>query len=82
MSASSSIAFWAAAVSVVTNGAPVPPARITIRPFSRCRFARRRMNGSATPSMRTADISRVAQPSDSSASCSARPLITVASMPM
>ena len=29
-----------------------------------------------------ADISRVSQPSDSSASCSARPLITVASMPM
>ena len=34
---------WAAAVSVVTNGLPVPAARITIRPFSKCRRARRRM---------------------------------------
>ena len=37
MSASSSRARWAAAVSVVTNGLPVPAARMTMRPFSRCR---------------------------------------------
>ena len=33
----------AAAVSVVKNGLPVPAAKMTIRPFSRCRIARRRM---------------------------------------
>ena len=33
----------AAAVSVVKNGLPVPAAKITTRPFSRCRIARRRM---------------------------------------
>ena len=33
----------AAAVSVVKNGLPVPAAKITIRPFSRWRMARRRM---------------------------------------
>jgi hypothetical protein len=33
----------AAAVSVVKNGLPVPAAKITIRPFSRWRIARRRM---------------------------------------
>ena len=32
----------AAAVSVVKNGLPVPPAKITMRPFSRCRSHRRR----------------------------------------
>ena len=30
-------------VSVVKNGSPVPPAKITTRPFSRWRIARRRM---------------------------------------
>ena len=72
----------AAAVSVVTNGLPVPAARMMMRFFSRCRRPRRRMYGSATPSMRMADMSRVEQPSDSRASCSASPLMTVASMPM
>ena len=38
----------AAAVSVVKNGLPVPAAKITTRPFSRWRIARRRMYGSAT----------------------------------
>ena len=38
-----SIARSAAAVSVVKNGLPVPAARITTRPFSRCLTARRRM---------------------------------------
>ena len=33
----------AAAVSVEKNGLPVPAAKITIRPFSRWRIARRRM---------------------------------------
>ena len=38
----------AAAVSVVKYGLPVPAAKITTRPFSRWRTARRRMYGSAT----------------------------------
>jgi hypothetical protein len=33
----------AAAVSVVKNGFPVPPAKMTTRPFSMWRMARRRM---------------------------------------
>jgi hypothetical protein len=33
----------AAVVSVVKYGFPVPAAKITTRPFSRCRVARRRM---------------------------------------
>ena len=61
MSASSSRARRAAAVSVVTNGLPVPPARMTMRPFSRWRVARRRMYGSATVSMRMAVCRRVSQ---------------------
>ena len=69
-------------MSVVTNGLPVPPARMTTRPFSRWRMARRRMYGSATVSIRMADMSRVSTPIASSVSCSARPFMTVASMPM
>ena len=69
-------------MSVVTNGLPVPVARMTTRPLSRWDKARRRMNGSATSSMRIVVISRVSQPSFSSASCRARPLITVAVIPM
>jgi hypothetical protein len=42
-SASISAARRAAVVSVVKNGLPVPPAKITTRPFSRWRMARRRM---------------------------------------
>ena len=33
----------AAAVSVVKKGLPVPPAKMTTRPFSMCRMARRRI---------------------------------------
>src|SRR5919202_1495954 len=44
-----SLARRAAAVSVVKNGLPVPAAKITTRPFSRWRIARRRMYGSAPP---------------------------------
>ena len=69
-------------MSVVTNGLPVPPARITTRPFSRCRSARRRMYGSHTASIGRADISRVSTPRLSSVSCRASPFITVASIPM
>ena len=75
-----SIARRAAAVSVVKYGLPVPAAKITARPFSRCRIARRRMNGSATARISIADITRVTTPFCSSASCRARALITVASM--
>ena len=45
----------AAAVSVVKNGLPVPAAKITTRPFSRWRMARRRMYGSATSDTAIAD---------------------------
>src|SRR3546814_774012 len=42
-SAPISIARRAAPESVVKNGLPVPAAKIAMRPFSRCRMARRRM---------------------------------------
>ena len=71
----------AAAVSVVKNGLPVPAAKMTIRPFSRCRMARRRMYGSATSETAIADCTRVCAPSRSSASCSASAFSRVASMP-
>ena len=60
----------------------MPPAKITTRPFSRWRMARRRMKGSATSRISIAESTRVLTPARSSASCRARPLITVASMPM
>ena len=72
----------AAAVSVVKNGLPVPDAKITTRPFSRWRIARRRMYGSATSWISIADSTRVWTCSCSSASCSASAFRTVASMPM
>ena len=81
-SASISTARSAAAVSVVKNGLPVPPAKMTTRPFSRWRIARRRMYGSATWAMWMAVCTRVGWPSRSSVSCRARALMTVASMPM
>ena len=81
-SASISAARSAAVVSVVKNGLPVPPAKITTRPFSRCRIARRRMYGSAICAMWIAVCTRVGWPSRSSVSCSASALMTVASMPM
>jgi hypothetical protein len=82
ISAPTSTARRAAAVSVVKNGLPVPAAKITIRPFSRCRMARRRMYGSATAGMSIADWHRVISPARSRVPCRASPLITVASMPM
>ena len=78
----SSLARRAAAESVVKNGLPVPAAQMTMRFFSRWRMARRRMNGSATSGMVIAEVTRVLTPRRSSASCSARALITVASIPM
>ena len=47
-SAPISAARSAAVVSVVKNGLPCPPARITTRPFSRWRMVRSGMKGSAT----------------------------------
>ena len=72
----------AAAVSVVKNGFPVPAANRTMRPFSRCRSARRRMYGSDTLAIGIADCTRVSTPSFSKAFCNASAFITVASMPM
>ncbi len=72
----------AAAVSVVKNGLPVPPAKITTRPFSRCRSALRLMYGSAMERISSAVMTRVCTPRRSRASCMQMALITVASMPM
>jgi hypothetical protein len=77
-----SIARSAPAVSVEKYGFPVPAAKITTRSFSKCRTARRRINGSETSFISMALSTRVNTPSFSSASCSASALITVASMPM
>ena len=52
----------AAAVSVVKYGLPVPAAKMTMRPFSRWRTARRRMYGSATSCTSIADSTRVSRP--------------------
>jgi hypothetical protein len=78
----SSAARSAAAVSVVKKGLPVPPAQITTLPFSMWRIARRRMYGSHTAAMGIADRTRVCSPSRSSTLCTARALMTVASMPI
>ena len=80
-SAPISIARSAAAVSVVKNGLPVPAPKITTRPFSRWRIARRRMYGSASCDIGIADCTRVTTPFFSIASCSDTAFITVASMP-
>jgi hypothetical protein len=69
-------------VSVVKYGFPVPATITTTRPFSRWRTARRRMYGSQISFMAMALMTRVGCPSCSSASCSARPFMTVASIPM
>src|ERR1043166_7337620 len=55
---------------------------MTIRPFSRCRTARRRMYGSANSSIRIAVMTRVSIPLRSSTSCTANALITLPSIPM
>jgi len=52
----------AAVVSVVKYGLPVPAANTTTRPFSRCRMARRGMNGSATCDIVIAVWTRVRLP--------------------
>src|SRR6266542_3203375 len=57
-SAPISTARSAPAVSVVKNGLPVPAAKITTRPFSRWRIARRRMYGSAMARISMADSTR------------------------
>ena len=64
------------------NGLPVPAAKMTTKPFSSWWIARRRMYGSATSTIVSADCTRVATPSDSSCDWSARALMTMASMPM
>ena len=46
-------------MSVVKYGLPVPAAKMTTRPFSRWRMARRRMNGSATARISIAVTTRV-----------------------
>ncbi len=68
-SAPISIARRLAAVSVVKYGLPVPAAKITTRPFSRWRIARRRMYGSQTECISMAESTRVLTPSCSSAFC-------------
>ena len=82
ISACISSARSAAAVSEVKNGLPVPAAKITMRPFSRWRMARRRMYGSATSEIVIADCTRVCTPCFSSASWSVSAFRTIASMPM
>ena len=73
---------WAAQVSVEKYGTPRPAAKITTRPFSRCRIARSGTNGSAIWLIAIAVCTRVGTWIFSSASCSASAFITVASIPM
>ena len=68
-------------MSVVKNGLPVPAAKMTTRPFSRCRIARRRMYGSATSETAIADWTRVSISARSRASWSVSALSSVASIP-
>ena len=82
MSASSSKARWAAAVSVVTKGLPVPAARMMIRPFFQVPAGAAADVGLGHAVHADGGHQPVSQPSDSRASCRARPFITVASMPM
>ena len=63
-------------------GMPAPAPKMTTRPFSRCRMARRGMYGSATWPIVMADCTRVSMPCFSQKSCSARQFMTVPSMPM
>jgi hypothetical protein len=68
-------------VSVVKYGLPVPAAKITMRSFSRCRIARRRMYGSQTSDTSSADMTRVCAPIRSSWSWSVSAFSSVASIP-
>ena len=72
----------AAPESVEKYGLPVPHAKITMRPHSKCRSALRRINGSATDGMDSAVCTRVDTPCFSIASCKASAFMIVASMPM
>ena len=81
-SASISMARNDAALSVVKNGFPVPAPKMTTRPFSRWRMARRRISGSAMAFISMALCNRVSTPMCSSALCKAMALIIVANMPM
>ena len=67
---------------MVKYGFPVPPPKITTRPFSKCLMALRRIKGSATSLMFMALCRRVGTSSFSRALCRARPFITVASIPI
>ena len=69
-------------MSVEKNGSPAPAPKMTTRPFSRCRIARRGMYGSATWPIAMAVCTRVWTPAFSQKSCRARQFITVPSMPM
>src|SRR6478736_6613578 len=72
----------AATVSVEKYGSPAPAPKITTRPFSMWRMARRGMYASATWPMVMALCTRVSTPACSRKSCSARQFMTVPSMPM
>jgi hypothetical protein len=72
----------AAAVSVVKNGLPVPPPKMTTRPASSSRTAASRSNDSPTWPMLTAVWTCAGMPALTRASFNARAFITVASMPI
>lgn len=70
----------AAAVSVVKKGFPVPAAKMTTLPFSRCRTALLRMYGSATSDIRNAVCTLVGIPMLSIVACKNIAFITVANI--
>ena len=69
-------------MSVEKNGAPMPAPKITMRPFSRWRTARRGMYGSAIWVIWMAVWTLVTTSRRSRASWRARQFMTVPSMPM
>src|SRR4030042_4393154 len=75
-SAPISRALWAAAVSVVKKGQPMPAEKMMIRRFSRWRMTRRRMNGSATDLISIDETWRGGGPGFSRGGCGATPLTT------
>jgi hypothetical protein len=66
---------------VEKNGRPRPAAKITTRPFSRCRIALRGMYGSAIWAIEIAVCTRVTIWCRSSASCRTSAFMTVPSIP-
>lgn len=70
----------AAAVSVVKKGFPVPAAKITTLPFSRCLTALLRIYGSATSDIRKAVWTLVGIPILSIVACKNIAFITVANI--